>query len=57
MIEFRKKYLQGRDKIDICKTCDYEPVISKSMLAKLALVLFDMFSITRLMYDLEYMVD
>ena len=56
MIEFRKKYLQGRDKIDICKTCDYNPVVSISVLAKSGLVLFDMFSITRLMYDMEYMV-
>lgn len=57
MIEFRKRYIHGRNKIDICKTCDYEPVISKSTLAKLGMVLFDMYAITRLMYDLEYMIE
>lgn len=54
MVGFREQHLQGREKIGICHSCDYNPLIADSTLARLGLTLLDMYTVTRLMYDLEY---
>lgn len=57
MVRFREQHLLGRERLDICRTCDYYPFIADSALARVGLTLFDMYAVTRLMYDLEYGVD
>lgn len=54
MRAFRTRHLQGRDQVDICRTCDYDPVVSRSRPARVGLRLFDMHAVIRLMYDLKY---
>ena len=54
MVRFREQHLQGREQVTICHSCDYNPPIADSTLARLGLTLLDMYTVTRLMYDLEY---
>lgn len=57
MVHFREQHLLGRDRLEICRTCDYHPLIADSALVRMGLTLFDMYAVTRLMYDMEYGVD
>lgn len=54
MLKFREEHLSGRDKVDICKNCDYSPILYTSSLAKLGLLLVGMYPITRMLYDSKY---
>lgn len=54
MLEFRDKHLSGRDNVDICRECDYNPFLYTSSLAKFGLLLIGMYPLTRALYDLKY---
>ena len=50
---FRDCHLGGRSKARVCALCDYDPIIHRSLPARLASLAFDQYTLYRLLYLLE----